>query len=61
MKRNIIFKVLSSALLCASLLTHTSTYEELFPKSLRDLINQENLTKLIALIGRSDPKRRLVG
>lgn len=43
------------------LLTHTSRYEELFPKSLRDLISQGNLIKFIDLIGRSDPKRRLVG
>lgn len=61
MKRNVFVKVLSLALLCASLLTHTSPYEELFPKSLCDLISQENLIKFIDLIGRSDPKRRLVG
>lgn len=56
MKRNVFFKVLSSALLCDSLLTHASPYEELFPK-----VSQENLIKVIDLIGRSDPKRRLVG
>lgn len=56
MKRNVFFKVLSLALLCASLLTHTSPYEELFPKSLPDFISHENLIKFIDLIG-----RRLVG
>lgn len=61
MKGNVFFRVLSLAVLCASLLTHTSSYEELFPKPWRDLISQENLIKFIDLIGHSDPKRQSVG